>query len=233
MRLIRPRRSGYDTAVGAAFVRCVHRRHSTSSARTQTPAHPVTRRPQWTETTPPTQRRRSTDLPARRRRSTTSPSRRRLDGTAPENQESGNEAIGAGAGALGGAAVGMAVGGPPGAVVGGAIGAVGGAVAGEATEGDDEAGVRDRRARWRRRRRASSVARSPDLRVPSSAPRSGRRRRRCRRPDRGRGRRVGQPRPTTPLSLSAPARRRRIATHDDRGPASAGPRSDCLEEDDR
>ena len=47
------------------------------------------------------------------------------DGTAVENEESGNEAIGAGAGALGGAAVGMAVGGPPGAVVGGAIGAVG------------------------------------------------------------------------------------------------------------
>ena len=43
-------------------------------------------------------------------------------GTAPENEESGNEALGAGAGALGGAAVGMAVGGPPGAVVGGAIG---------------------------------------------------------------------------------------------------------------
>jgi hypothetical protein len=61
-------------------------------------------------------------------------------GTAPENQEHGREAVGAGAGALGGAAVGMAVGGPPGAVIGGAIGAVGGAVAGEATEGDDEAG---------------------------------------------------------------------------------------------
>ena len=35
-------------------------------------------------------------------------------GTAPENQESGNEALGAGAGVLGGAAVGMAVGGPSG-----------------------------------------------------------------------------------------------------------------------
>ena len=62
-------------------------------------------------------------------------------GTAPENEEHGNEAVGAGAGALGGAGVGMAVGGPPGAVVGGAIGAVGGAMAGEATEGDDEAGA--------------------------------------------------------------------------------------------
>ena len=41
-------------------------------------------------------------------------------GTAPENQEHGREAVGAGAGALGGAAVGMAVGGPPGAVIGGA-----------------------------------------------------------------------------------------------------------------
>ena len=57
-------------------------------------------------------------------------------GTAPENQESGNEAIGAGAGALGGAAVGMAVGGPPGAVVGGAIGAAGGAGAGDKAEED-------------------------------------------------------------------------------------------------
>jgi hypothetical protein len=55
--------------------------------------------------------------------------------------EHGNEAMGAGAGALAGAGVGMAVGGPPGAVVGGAIGAVGGAVAGEATEGNDEAGA--------------------------------------------------------------------------------------------
>src|SRR3954454_774365 len=63
------------------------------------------------------------------------------DGTAPENEEGGKEAMGAGAGALGGAAVGMAVGGPPGAVVGGAVGAVGGAVAGEASEGDDEAGA--------------------------------------------------------------------------------------------
>lgn len=62
------------------------------------------------------------------------------DDTAPENEEGGREAIGAGAGALGGAAVGMAVGGPPGAVVGGAIGAAGGAIAGEASEGDDEAG---------------------------------------------------------------------------------------------
>ena len=63
------------------------------------------------------------------------------DGTAPENEEHGNEAVGAGAGALAGAGVGMAVGGPPGAVVGGAIGAVGGALAGESTEGDDEAGA--------------------------------------------------------------------------------------------
>ena len=47
------------------------------------------------------------------------------NGTAPENEEHGEEAIGAGAGALGGAAVGMAVGGPVGAVVGGGIGAVG------------------------------------------------------------------------------------------------------------
>jgi hypothetical protein len=55
--------------------------------------------------------------------------------------EGGKEALGAGAGALGGAAVGMAVGGPPGAVVGGAIGAAGGAMAGEATEGGEEAGA--------------------------------------------------------------------------------------------
>jgi hypothetical protein len=55
--------------------------------------------------------------------------------------EGGKEAIGAGAGALGGAAVGMAVGGPPGAVVGGAIGAAGGAIAGESAEGGEEAGA--------------------------------------------------------------------------------------------
>jgi hypothetical protein len=55
--------------------------------------------------------------------------------------EGGKEAMGAGAGALGGAAVGMAVGGPPGAVVGGAVGAAGGAVAGEASEGREEAGA--------------------------------------------------------------------------------------------
>ena len=62
-------------------------------------------------------------------------------GTSLENEEHGTEALGAGAGALGGAAIGMAVGGPPGAVVGGAIGAVGGAIAGESTEGDDQAGA--------------------------------------------------------------------------------------------
>src|SRR4029078_13417128 len=66
----------------------------------------------------------------------------RLDhsnGTLPENQEHGNEAVGAGAGALGGAAVGMAVGGPVGAVVGGGIGAVAGAGAGAADEAGEEA----------------------------------------------------------------------------------------------
>ena len=61
--------------------------------------------------------------------------------TAPENEEGGTEAVGAGAGAIGGALVGGAVAGPPGALVGGAIGAVGGALAGESTEGDDEAGA--------------------------------------------------------------------------------------------
>ncbi len=60
------------------------------------------------------------------------------DGTAVENEESGNEALGAGAGALGGAAVGMAVGGPPGAVVGGAVGAAGGAGVGDQAEEEAE-----------------------------------------------------------------------------------------------
>jgi hypothetical protein len=63
------------------------------------------------------------------------------DRTTTDHREGGKEAVGAGAGALGGAAVGMAVGGPPGAVVGGAVGALGGAVAGEASEGNDEAGA--------------------------------------------------------------------------------------------
>ena len=59
-------------------------------------------------------------------------------GTAPENKEGGTEAMGAGAGLLGGAAVGMAVGGPPGAVVGGAVGAAGGAGAGDQAEEEVE-----------------------------------------------------------------------------------------------
>jgi len=56
------------------------------------------------------------------------------------DDESGTEALGAGAGALGGAAIRGAVGGPPGAIVGGAVGAAAGGVAGEASEGDEEAG---------------------------------------------------------------------------------------------
>jgi uncharacterized protein (TIGR02271 family) len=57
-----------------------------------------------------------------------------------DDDESGTEALGAGAGALGGAAVGGAVAGPPGAIVGGLAGAAAGGLAGEATEGDDQAG---------------------------------------------------------------------------------------------
>ena len=53
-----------------------------------------------------------------------------------DDGEQGKEALGAGAGALGGAAIGTAVAGPVGTVVGGAIGAVGGAVAGEAVDSD-------------------------------------------------------------------------------------------------
>ena len=63
------------------------------------------------------------------------------DNDTTATHEHGNEAVGAGAGVLGGAAVGMAVGGPPGAVIGGAIGGVAGAVAGEASEGHDKAGA--------------------------------------------------------------------------------------------
>jgi hypothetical protein len=58
-----------------------------------------------------------------------------------DHHEHGNEAVGAGAGALAGAGVGMVVGGPVGAAVGGVVGAVGGAAAGESTEGRDEAGA--------------------------------------------------------------------------------------------
>lgn len=64
-----------------------------------------------------------------------------MDDTTVKHDEGGTEAVGAGAGAIGGALVGGAVAGPPGALVGGAIGAIGGAIAGESTEGNEEAGA--------------------------------------------------------------------------------------------
>ena len=126
-------------AVGRRSVRCSPSTSFDVIGPVPPPRVPTTRRPQWIETTRSTTRSERTSRTTTR--STTGPRRtRRPTDTAPENEESGNEALGAGAGVLGGAAVGMAVGGPPGAVIGGAIGGVAGAVAGEATEGDDEAG---------------------------------------------------------------------------------------------
>ena len=91
-----------------------------------------------------------------------------LDDDLSDTHEHGNEAVGAGAGVLGGAAIGMAVGGPPGAVVGGAIGGVAGAVAGEALRAMTRPVPELDHSRAARPARPS-VPRWPDLPVRSSA----------------------------------------------------------------